>query len=402
MVQATERSTFLVLFTTVLLDFLGFALILPYIFFYAESFGASPLVYGLLLSSYSLAQFVFTPIWGNLSDRFGRRKIILACLMGSGLSYMIFGLATNLSLLFFSRIASGAMAATFPVAGAYIADITTPETRFQYMGRIGAAFGLGMIIGPAIGGTLSGLYGYAVPSLLAATIAFLNLALGYLKLPESLINRQVNSKRESLASTFKSVAARHDMKVVLSAFFITMVAFFVMEGTATPWMQRTFGFGPFQTGLIFFYIGMIIAIVQGLVVPKLAKRYSPQLLLMLGITAMASGLAMLGSITTHNLPALVLSSTMIPLGMGFSIASVNTLVSLKASADQQGSTLGVTYSVSGIAQIVGPAIGASMFGYGISGGIDGLPFMISATVTIPAIIMSIRLNRLLPSSSRVS
>lgn len=192
------------------------------------------------------------------------------------------------------------------------------------------------------------------------------------------------------------------MKVVLSAFFITMVAFFVMEGTATPWMQRTFGFGPFQTGLIFFYIGMIIAIVQGLVVPKLAKRYSPQLLLMLGITAMASGLAMLGSITTHNLPALVLSSTMIPLGMGFSIASVNTLVSLKASADQQGSTLGVTYSVSGIAQIVGPAIGASMFGYGISGGIDGLPFMISATVTIPAIIMSIRLNRLLPSSRRVS
>ena len=204
MVQTTERSTFLVLFTTVFLDFLGFALILPYIFFYAESFGASPLVYGLLLSSYSLAQFVFTPIWGNLSDRFGRRKIILACLMGSGLSYMIFGLATNLSLLFFSRIASGAMAATFPVAGAYIADITTPETRFLYMGRIGAAFGLGMIIGPAIGGTLSGLYGYAVPSLLAATIAFSNLALGYLKLPESLINRQVNSKRESLVSTFKS------------------------------------------------------------------------------------------------------------------------------------------------------------------------------------------------------
>src|SRR5919106_7074467 len=226
--------------------------------------------------------------------------------------------------------------------------------------------------------------------------------LGYLKLPESLINKQVNSKRESLASTFKSVAARHEMKVVLFAFFITIVAFFVMEGTATPWMQRIFGFGPFQTGLIFFYIGMVIAIIQGLVVPKLAKRYSPQSLLMLGITAMASGLAMLGSITTNNLPALVLSSTMIPLGTGFSIAWVNTLVSLKASAHQQGSTLGVTYSVSGIAQIVGPAIGASMFGYGISGGIDGLPFMISATVTILAIIMSIRLNRLLPSSRRVS
>jgi DHA1 family tetracycline resistance protein-like MFS transporter len=128
--------------------------------------------------------------------------------------------------------------------------------------------------------------------------------------------------------------------------------------------------------------------VQGLVIPRLAKRYSPQLLLVVGITAIASGLAILGSITTENLVALMTSSTMIPLGMGFTIASLNTLVSLRSSADQQGTAFGVTYSVSGVAQILGPA-------FGISVGIDGLPFIISAIVTIPAIILGVSLKRAL-------
>jgi DHA1 family tetracycline resistance protein-like MFS transporter len=392
MVQTLKRSTFSILFTTVFLDFLGFALILPYIFFYAESFGASPLVYGLLLSSYSIAQFVFTPVWGSLSDRFGRRKIILLCLIGSGISFVIFGMATNLTVVFISRIAAGAMAATFPVAMAYIADITTPEARFKHMARIGAAFGLGMIIGPAIGGTLSSLYGYAVPSLVAATIAFSNFAIAYIKLPESQLEKQQNTTKETFLSTFKSVADKSDIKLVLAASFIAMVAFFVMDGTATPWVERVFGFGPFQAGLLFFYIGSVIVIVQGLLIPKLSKRYSPQLLLVVGIIAITSGLAMLGAITTEILSALIISSTMIPLGMGFTIASVNTLVSLRSSADQQGSAFGVTYSVSGIAQIAGPAFGASMFGYGISAGIDGLPFIVSAALTIPAIILAMNLK----------
>jgi MFS family permease len=392
MVQTLKRSTFSVLFTTVFLDFLGFALILPYIFFYAEGFGASPLVYGLLLSSYSIAQFVFTPVWGSLSDRFGRRKIILLCLIGSGISFVIFGMATNLTVVFISRIAAGAMAATFPVAMAYNSDITTPETRFKHMARIGAAFGLGMIVGPAIGGTLSSLYGYTVPSLVAAMIAFSNFAIAYFKLPESLLEKQRNTKKETFLSTFKSVADKSDIKLILAAFFIAMVAFFVMDGTATPWTERVFGFGPFQAGLLFFYIGSVIVIVQGLLIPKLSKSYSPQLLLVVGIIAIASGLAMLGSITTEILSALIISSTMIPLGMGFTIASVNTLVSLRSSADQQGSAFGVTYSVSGIVQIAGPAFGASMFGYGISVGIDGLPFIVSAALTIPAIILTMNLK----------
>jgi DHA1 family tetracycline resistance protein-like MFS transporter len=234
MAQAVGRSTFSVLFTTVFIDFIGFALVLPLIFFYAESFGASPLVFGLLLASYSIAQFVFTPIWGNLSDRFGRRKILLLCLLGSGVAYVVFGLANSLFLLFVSRIIAGAMGATFPVASAYVADTTAPENRMKYMGKIGAAFGLGFIIGPAIGGTLSGLYGFALPSLAAAALAFANFALGYFRLPETRKTEMVGRNRESFATTFRTITAKTDMKLLLATYFLAMLAFFVLDGTGTP------------------------------------------------------------------------------------------------------------------------------------------------------------------------
>jgi DHA1 family tetracycline resistance protein-like MFS transporter len=388
MAQAVGRSTFSVLFSTVFLDFLGFAFVLPFIFFYAESFGASPFIFGLLLASYSMAQFVFTPIWVNLSDRFGRRKILLLCLLGSGVAYVMFGLANSLWLLFLSRIIAGAMGATFPVASAYVADITTPENRMKYMGKIGAAFGLGFIIGPAIGGTLSGLYGFVLPSLIAAGLAFANFALGYFRLPEPRKEIAARTNKESFATTFRMIAAKTDMKLLLAAYFIAMLAFFVLDGTGTPWSKEVFGFGPFQAGLLFFYIGLVSAVVQGLLIPKLSKKYSPQLLLVVGITSIAIGLAMLGAITGYNLPALLISSSLIPIGMGFGIASINTLVSLKEDADRQGSALGVTQSVSGIAQIVGPAFGTSVFGYGVTVGVDGLPFIIAAAISVPAIAMS--------------
>jgi DHA1 family tetracycline resistance protein-like MFS transporter len=149
---------FTVLFITVFLDLLGFTIVIPYLYFYAQSLGASEFTFGLLLTSYSLMQFIFTPIWGRLSDRYGRRPILLISLFGSGISLFMFGLASSIWLLFASRIVAGIMGSTINVAQAYVTDITAPDARMKSLGLLGAAFGLGFVLGPAIGGTLSGLY----------------------------------------------------------------------------------------------------------------------------------------------------------------------------------------------------------------------------------------------------
>ena len=166
------RKTLSVLLSVVFLDNLGYAILFPYVFFYASSLGASAFAYGLLLSSYSLMSFIFTPVIARLSDRYGRRSILLPALLTSGLSYVVFGLANVLWLLFIARIIAGTTAATIPVAQAYVADVTTAKERLKYLAWTGAAGGLAFIVGQAIGGVLSGFFGYAVPSFLAAATSF--------------------------------------------------------------------------------------------------------------------------------------------------------------------------------------------------------------------------------------
>jgi DHA1 family tetracycline resistance protein-like MFS transporter len=381
--RTSSSSVFPVLFVTVFLDFLGFAMVLPYLYFYASSLGASPVVYGLLLTSYSVAQFAFTPVWGALSDRLGRRKIMLVCLVGSGAAFVLFGIASNIVLLFLARIAAGAMGATVPVAMAYASDITTAQNRMAQMGRLGAAFGMGLILGPAVGGTLSSAFGYAVPAFLAAALAFSNLALGYFKMPES---RGARTK-DSFLQSFRQVAKSPGIKLLLAAYFITMLGFYVMEGTSTPWLQKVFDYGPFQVGLLFLYIGGVVSAVQGVAVPKLSRMYAPQTLFVAGVASLAAGLALLGF--AQDLATLIVSSTFVPLGMGLTTASITTLISLRTAADKQGATLGIGQSVAGISQIIGPSFGAAVFSQGIAVGAIGLPFMVAAAMTVPAVMMGI-------------
>ena len=177
-------SPLLIIFITVFIDLLGFGIIIPLLPFYAEHFGASALIVGLLSSSFSLAQFLFAPFWGRLSDRIGRRPVILIGLLGSALSYAFFALATSLPMLFVARSLAGIAGANIPTAQAFIADTTTAETRARGMGLIGAAFGLGFIFGPAIGGFLSH-WGYAAPAWFAAALSLANFVAAVFLLPES-------------------------------------------------------------------------------------------------------------------------------------------------------------------------------------------------------------------------
>jgi len=220
-----SKSALSVLFSVVFLDNLGYAIVLPYLFFYAQSLGATAFVYGVLLASYSLMSFVFTPIVSRLSDRFGRRKILLAALAVSSFSYFVFGVSQVLWLLFASRMLAGTTAATVPVAQAYVADVTDQKNRLKYLGLLGAAAGIAFILGPAIGGILGGFFGFAIPSFLASGLAFTNLVSTYLLLPETPCNPSANPKQASAMDTLVNLLRKREISLLLPIYFMFFLAF---------------------------------------------------------------------------------------------------------------------------------------------------------------------------------
>src|SRR5262245_353289 len=201
-----RRSPLAIIFLTVFIDLVGFGIVLPLLPYYAETYGASSFAVGLLQTSYSVMQFLFTPVWGRLSDRYGRRPMILMSLAGSFIGFLVFGLAGNLYVLFAARMVAGVAGAIIPTANAYIADVTTAENRAKGMGRVGAAFGLGFILGPAVGGVLAP-YGYDKPALVASALAGLNFVFAWFRLPESL-TPEIRSRAR---------AGRFDLQSVRSA-----------------------------------------------------------------------------------------------------------------------------------------------------------------------------------------
>jgi DHA1 family tetracycline resistance protein-like MFS transporter len=278
---SVSRSALAVLFSVVFLDNLGFAIVVPYLYFYVLALGGSPFLYGVLLASYALMSFVSTPFLARFSDRFGRRKILLLGLAVSSLSYFIFGTAQVIWLLFLGRMLSGTTAATVPVAQAYVADVTTPNQRLRYLGLLGAAAGIAFILGPAIGGTLSSLFGYGVPSFLASALAFTNLVLAYFLLPEPA---SFNIKKTVLSlSALLNVLKKRKIALLLAIYFLFFVSFVFLQAALSPWLQVVFGFGAFQTGLVFFLVGGVSVFTQAALLPILGKKFSRLTLTLLGI-----------------------------------------------------------------------------------------------------------------------
>ena len=353
------RSTLSILFAVVFLDNLGFAIVVPYLFFYVIALGGSPFLYGVLLASYSLMSFIFTPTVARLSDRFGRRKILLIGLAISGMSYVIFGAAQAIWVLFVGRMLAGTTAATVPVAQAYVADVTTPTKRLRYLGLLGAAAGIAFIFGPAIGGTLSDLFGYGLPSFFAASLAFTNFALAYFRLPEP---SSFNIKRTaiSLAALLKALRKRR-ITLLLSIYF--------------------------QAGLVFFFIGGISVLTQAILLPALSNKFSQLQLTFLSLGVFAFGLLVLAAV--QNLAFLFAVAAVVSFGFGIQYATFNTLISLSTSKEAQGGTLGIAWAIAGLAQTIAPVLAASLFSFGVSLGFDGLVFVASAIIsmaTVPLIL----------------
>jgi DHA1 family tetracycline resistance protein-like MFS transporter len=356
-------SPLAIIFVTVFIDLLGFGIIIPLLPFYAESFGASALQIGLLGTSFSLMQFLFSPIWGRWSDKVGRKPIILIGLLGSCLSYLALALSTSLALVFLARIVGGIAGANIPTAQAYIADVTTSENRARGMGMVGAAFGLGFIFGPAIGGVLSR-FGPETPMWFASALCLANLIAAWFLLPES---RAANASTKSLGrmEAFRHAMTRPGLLLVFVLFFLVTLAFSGFEATFAIFSAARFGYTSATIGFVFAFIGVVLALVQGVLVGRVVKIVGERRLIPMAIAAIAIGIGLVPF--AWSVPTLLGALGLLAVGMGFNGPSLTSMVSKLSDPDDQGGNLGLASSLASLGRVVGPAWGGYLYdAYGMT------------------------------------
>lgn len=358
-----KRSPLLVIFVTVFIDLVGFGIVIPVLPYYAEGtrFNATPRAVGLLFASYSVMQLIFSPVLGRLSDKYGRRPILIISLLGTCLGFLILGFATTLLMLFVGRIIDGISGGNISTAQAYIADVTTKENRAKGMGLIGAAFGLGFVFGPAIGGILSR-WGTNVPFLFAGSLAFLNVILLYFTLPETVTRDHPARVSAASGRGWKQVVdafRQPELAYVLAIYFLSIVAFSIMTTVFALFMMFRLGYDPWHSGWIFAFVGIVSAVVQGGLIGRLVKRFGEPTLVIVGgflftVSLFASpfvgpAIGLLGILGVGALSSI---------GNALSAPSLTSLGSKSASASEQGSVLGVMQSVASLARAVGPSVAA--------------------------------------------
>ncbi len=367
-----------IVFTTVVIDMIGFGIVIPILPLYAQDLGASPTVIGVLASSYALMQFLFAPVWGRLSDRHGRRPVILVALAGSAISSLLIGLATSLVLLFVARILNGISGASYSAAQAYVADVTSPQERARGMGLIGAAFGLGFILGPAIGG-LCAIVDPRLPFFVAVALAALNLLAAWRRLPEPERRPATqSSQRELLRAAFRDGR----IAPMIAITFLATFAFVGMEQTFALLGNRRFGFGLVETGLMFTYIGVVVAVVQGKAVGPLVARLGERRVMLTGLVVTGAALGLL-AVTMHLWALFLVTALLAASGLVF--PTVTSIVSQAAGDADQGGMLGLVASSSGLARIVGPLAAGAMFEIAVP-----LPYIVGAALFGVCLVIALR------------
>src|SRR6267378_2947238 len=359
-----KRSPLVVIFTTVFIDLVGFGIVIPVLPFYAEGsrFNATPRTVGLLFASYSLMQLIFAPILGRLSDRYGRRPVLLISIIGTGIGFLMLGFATSLWMLFAGRILDGITGGNISTAQAYIADITTKEDRAKGMGLIGAAFGLGFIFGPAIGGILTR-WGIHVPFFFAAGLCFANAILLYFTLPETVTSdhpaRNLAAGGRGLSQVVNSLKQPR-LRFVLVIYFLFIVAFSIMTTSFSLYTMFRFGYDAQHNGYLFAYVGIIAVIIQGGLIGPLVKRFGELPLVVVGALFFAASLFAVPFVgpATGGLIGLLIGGGVFSMGNSLATPALTSLASKSAGPAEQGSVMGVTQSVASLARAVGPSIAA--------------------------------------------
>jgi multidrug resistance protein len=353
-IPSTRRALAVVLLT-VFLDLLGFGMVIPILPLYARDLHASVPEITRLLAIYSVMQLLFAPIWGRLSDRIGRRPVLLLSIFGSCASQLGYALSPTLPFLMLSRAIAGICGANIAAAQAYVADVTDERSRAGAMGMVGAALGLGFIFGPALGGQLSRIDPRA-PFLAGSFLAAVNFALAYVLLREPP-RHHVSSAALSWEALLRLVRAPR-LLALLGIFFIVTFGFANMEGVFSLYCQDRFHYGAQRVGWLFALVGVVMAGVQGLLVRRLAPRLGEGRMLSIGIAVM--GLGLLSLALAQGLGLLLFGIFCIAAGSGLNNPSLSSLLT-RAAGEQKGGVLGVSQSLGALGRIVGPVLGGEMY-----------------------------------------
>ena len=359
-----QNRRLLTLFLIVFIDLLGFSLILPLLPFYAETFGATPFPIGLLVAAYAAAQLVGAPLLGRLSDRFGRRPVLLISLIGTFIGFLILGFASSLWMLFASRLLDGFTGGNISVAQAYITDITDEKDRAKGLGLLGAAFGVGFIIGPAVGGILS-VYGFAVPAFVAAGLSLISILGVIFFLPESLTAEararlEKKAKQEISLRNLWAAINRPRVGPLLNVRFFYGLAFATFQTIFPLYAQYKLGLDARNTGFVLTYVGILVVFVQGFLVGWLAARYNEYRLIFLATILMM--IVLFAWALVPNLIALLIVLAPLAVAAGILNTLLNSALSKAVYPEEVGGTLGLSASLESLTRVISPTAGGILIG----------------------------------------
>jgi MFS family permease len=372
------------LFVTVFVDMIGYGIVVPLLPFYAGLYASGAVLVGLLGSLYAAMQFAGGPFLGGLSDRHGRRPVLLLCLLGASFAYLLLGLARTLAVLVLAVVLAGATSGTLATAQAYIADSTTKEDRARGLGLIGAAFGLGLMAGPALGGLLS-LHSLSAPALFASALAFANFTFGYLTLPEShapYLRKNVPLLRLNPISQLARILKMSNVRTLLVAVLLLNLAFAGLVNNFPLFSHTRFGWGTTSNAFFFAFVGVCAVVTQGALIGRLQPRFGETRLLVGGLALTSLNLALVALVPSGVLLYPVVG--LLALGTGLAVPSLTAIISNRTPPEEQGRIMGGMQAILSLAMILGPALAGVAFDYlGVPA-----PYLIGGTLALLALIVS--------------
>lgn len=390
MSQPAGRKALVVLLAVIFMNIAGFGLVIPLLPFFGQAFGAEPWEITLLFSAFSLGQFLGEPFWGRLSDRIGRRPVLIVTILAGAAAYIALAFSPNIVAAWIVRFLGGFFSGNISTLQGCMADISAPEDRAGRMGVMGSAFSLGFMVGPALGGLLAqpqlGPVGFQLP-LFAAAVFGAASALGVIFFVRESAPVRDEHHARSQGAAFREAFSNPVIVRILIIGFVVTSGFAGIEATYGLWTEHRFGWGPRQIGMAFFFIGFLGAFMQGVASGRLARRFGEASVLTAGLVLMAAGL--ITQYASPNWPVAMLGFALVCIGQSICFPNLSALTSRSTPPDRQGEMLGVQMSTGALGRIGGPIYAGQLFSL-VS---PGAPFLLTAALILPALVFALQIRR---------